>query len=101
VELGFGPKDRVILFGGLVRRHKGISSWRSLSGSWGHPTACWSSAAAKRPDLRALTAQQRKAMVVLPPQNPERMAALNAAADIVVLWLDRRSQPRIFSRLIK
>jgi glycosyltransferase involved in cell wall biosynthesis len=87
-ELGFGPKDRIILFGGLVRRHKGIFELAEFVRKLGSPYRLLVVGSRDTPDLRTLTSQQRKAMAVLPPQAPERMAALNAAADIVVLWLD-------------
>ena len=43
-ELGFGPEDRVILFGGMVRRHKGVFELLGAGGeAWGAlPVAdCW------------------------------------------------------------
>ena len=40
-ELGFGPEDRVILFGGMVRRHKGVFELLRAGGDgWGRLTGC-------------------------------------------------------------
>ena len=40
------------------------------------------------PDLRELAKRAAGRATILPPQPPERMAALNLAADLVILWLD-------------
>jgi glycosyltransferase involved in cell wall biosynthesis len=40
------------------------------------------------PDLRELTRRTSERITTLPPQPPAKMAALNLAADLVVLWLD-------------
>lgn len=88
-ELGMGPDDRVILFGGLVRKHKGIFEMVELIERLGDERYKLVVVGSREtPDLRKLSDRQREAIRILPPQPPDRMAALNHAADLVLLWLD-------------
>lgn len=88
-ELGFSPEDRVILFGGLVRKHKGVFELVELLRRLNDPRYKLVFIGNREsPELRDLAAMQRDDMRVLPPQTPERMAALNLASDLVILWLD-------------
>jgi len=88
-ELGFGPQDRVILFGGLVRKHKGIWEVTTLLERLADPRYKFLVVGNREtPDLRKLVQESRDAVSVLPPQSPQRMAELNNAADLVILWLD-------------
>lgn len=88
-ELGFKPDDRVILFGGLLRKHKGIFELVELVerlddkrykllfvGS--RPT----------PDQAKLVEQYKELITVLPPQDRVGMARINLASDLVILWLN-------------
>lgn len=87
-ELGFRPEDRVILFGGLVRRHKGVFELAELVERLGGPYRLLVATSRDTPDLRELTRRTSERITTLPPQPPAKMAALNLAADLVVLWLD-------------
>lgn len=88
-ELGLQPEDRVILFGGLVRKHKGIFEMVELIDRLGDERYKLVVVGSREtPDLRKLNDRQRAAIKILPPQPPDRMAALNHAADMVLLWLD-------------
>lgn len=88
-ELGFGKDDRVILFGGLLRKHKGIyelvdlverlqDSRYKLLFVGSRPT----------PDQAKLIDEFKETITVLPPQDRESMARINYAADLVILWLN-------------
>jgi glycosyltransferase involved in cell wall biosynthesis len=88
-DLGFSLRDRVILFGGLLRKHKGIYELVELVDRLGdlrykllfvgsRPT----------PDQKKLVERYGERVRVLPPQNREVMARINLAADLVILWLD-------------
>jgi glycosyltransferase involved in cell wall biosynthesis len=88
-ELGFGPEDRIILFGGLVRRHKGVFELVELLKTLGDPRYKLLIVASREtPEVRALASQHADQVTLLPPQPPARMAELNHASDLVVLWLD-------------
>jgi glycosyltransferase involved in cell wall biosynthesis len=87
-ELGFSAGDRVILFGGLVRRHKGVFELAELVGRLGAPYRLLVAGNRETPDLLELQKRATSRVSILGPQPPERMAALNLAADLVVLWLD-------------
>lgn len=88
-EMGFAPDDRVILFGGLVRKHKGIFELASLLETLADTRYKLLVVGSREtPDLAALSQSQRDNIVILGPQPPERMAAINLAADLVILWQD-------------
>lgn len=88
-HLGFGPEDRVILFGGLVRKHKGIFELVELLKSLNDPRYKLLVVASREtPDVQSLARQHAELITLLPPQSPARMAELNHASDLVVLWLD-------------
>ncbi|WP_404375292.1 glycosyltransferase [Vreelandella aquamarina] len=87
-ELGFQPEDKVIFFGGLVRKHKGIFELVKLLEKLKDPSYKLLVVGSREtPDLQKLV-KTHKNVQVLPPQPPEKMAELNYAADFVVLWLD-------------
>lgn len=89
--LGFSPEHRVILFGGLVRKHKGVFELLDLLDKLGDDRYRLLVVGNREtPDLRKLGERARKSMTILPPQDPRRMAELNLAADLVVLWLDSK-----------
>ncbi|WCP14234.1 hypothetical protein sphantq_02678 [Sphingobium sp. AntQ-1] len=88
-ELGFKPDDRIILFGGLVRKHKGIFELVDLLNALGDQRYKLLVVGSRdTPDLMKLSKEHRDNITVLPPQPPERMAAINLASDLIVLWLD-------------
>lgn len=88
-ELGFKPEDRVILFGGLVRKHKGIFELIGLLEKLNDPRYKLLVVGSREtPDLKKINEQHANNVVILPPQPPERMAAINLASDLVVLWFD-------------
>jgi glycosyltransferase involved in cell wall biosynthesis len=87
-EFGFAAEDRAILFGGLVRRHKGVFELAELVERLGAPYHLLVVGNRETADLLELRKRASGRITILPPQPPERMAALNLAADLVVLWLD-------------
>ncbi|MEZ0471427.1 glycosyltransferase [Luteimonas salinilitoris] len=90
-ELGFGPEDRVILFGGLLRKHKGIHELVELVRSLEDPRYKLLFAGSRvSPDQERFVREYADEVKVLPPQGRNRMAEINYAADLVVLWLDPR-----------
>lgn len=88
-ELGFSRSDRVILFGGLIRKHKGIYELVELVERLGDPRYKLLFVGSRiSPDQKRLVAEYGSRITVLPPQDREAMARINLAADLVVLWLD-------------
>jgi len=88
-ELGFKPTDRVILFGGLIRKHKGVFTLVDLVRELGPDQYKLLFVGSRNsPDLEKLKAEHAKETVILPPQGRNEMAKINYAADLVVLWLD-------------
>lgn len=88
-ELGFGPDDRVLLFGGMLRKHKGIHEIVELVERLGDPRykALFVGSRAT-PDQKALAQRSGARVTILPPQDRASMARINLAADLVMLWLD-------------
>ena len=88
-ELGLRPDDRVLLFGGMLRRHKGIHELVELVDRLGDERYKALFVGSRvTPDQRALVEAAGSRITVLPPQDREAMARINLAADLVVLWLD-------------
>lgn len=88
-KLGFSDDDRVILFGGLVRAHKGVFELLQLQQRLGDPRYKLLIAGSRiTADQEKLTRQFGDRVTVLPPQGPAAMARANLAADLVVLWLN-------------
>lgn len=88
-ELGFEPRDRVILFGGLIRKHKGIYELIELAERLGDPRYKLLFVGSRlSPDQRELVARHGERLKMLPPQDRGAMARINLAADLVVLWLN-------------
>lgn len=88
-EMGFLPEDRVILFGGLVRSHKGVFELVDMLKSLDDPRYKLLIVGSREtPDLTTLRQTQPGNIVILPPQPSDRMAPINLAADIVILWQD-------------
>ena len=82
--------DKVILFGGLVRKHKGINELVDLLGRLGDPKFKLLVIGSRdSPELRSLQGLKNDgSIILLPPQPPAEMAKINFASDFVVLWLD-------------
>jgi glycosyltransferase involved in cell wall biosynthesis len=88
-DLGFNSEDRVILFGGLLRKHKGIYELVELVDRLGDPRYKLLFVGSRpTPDQEKLVKHYGERVRVLPPQNREAMARINLAADLVILWLD-------------
>jgi glycosyltransferase involved in cell wall biosynthesis len=87
--LGFGPDDRVILFGGLIRKHKGIYELVELVERLGESRYKLLFVGSRTtPDQKRLAEKYGDRIHVLPPQDREAMARINLASDLVILWLD-------------
>ena len=88
-ELGFGPEDRVILFGGLLREHKGVFELVQLLEQLNDPRYKLLFVASRpSPEQERLARQQSEQVRMLPGQDRETMARINLAADLVILWLN-------------
>jgi glycosyltransferase involved in cell wall biosynthesis len=88
-DLGFSPEDRVILFGGLLRKHKGMYHLVELVERLGDKRYKLLFVGSRpTPDQKELVEGYGERVRVLPPQNREAMARINLAADLVILWLD-------------
>lgn len=88
-ELGIEPDDRVILFGGLLRKHKGIYELVELVDRLDDPRYKLLFVGSRpTPDQRKLVERYGDRVKVMPPQDREAMARINLAADLVILWLD-------------
>jgi glycosyltransferase involved in cell wall biosynthesis len=88
-ELRFGPDDRIILFGGMVRKHKGIYELVELVERLGDPRYKLLFVGSREtPDQARLIEKFGSRIRVLPPQDRTAMARINLAADLVILWLD-------------
>jgi glycosyltransferase involved in cell wall biosynthesis len=87
--LGFAPGDRVILFGGLLRKHKGIYELVELLKRLDDPRYKLLFVGSRpTPDQNQLIAEHNELIKVLPPQDRTAMAKINLAADLVILWLN-------------
>jgi glycosyltransferase involved in cell wall biosynthesis len=88
-ELGFGTEDRIILFGGMIRKHKGIYELVELVQRLSDPRYKLLFVGSRpTPDQKHLMEKYGDQVHVLPPQDRETMARINLAADLVILWLD-------------
>lgn len=88
-DLGFQSDDRVILFGGLLRKHKGIFELVELVERLDDPRYKLLFVGSRTtPDQKRLLDQFGDQVRVLPPQGREEMAQINYAADLVILWLN-------------
>ncbi len=88
-QFGFQPDDRVILFGGMIRRHKGVHELPRLVEALSDPRYKLVFAASRlNPDADELARAWGDRVTILPPQDAVAMAQLNLAADVVLLWLD-------------
>lgn len=88
--LGYGPEDRVILFGGLLREHKGVFELPQLLERLDDPRYRLLFVASRpSPEQAQLARLARSAgarLRLLPAQDRSAMARINLAADLVILW---------------
>jgi glycosyltransferase involved in cell wall biosynthesis len=87
-RLGFSRDDRVILFGGMVRRHKGVFQLLDLLQDRGSRYRLVVVGSRASPDLQELRAHANDRVTILDPVDRNQMAEINLASDGVVLWLD-------------
>lgn len=88
-ELGYSKEDRIILFGGLLRKHKGIYELVELVERLGDSRYKLLFVGSRpTPDQAKLVEQYKDTITVLPPQDRIGMARINYAADLVILWLN-------------
>ncbi len=88
-DLGFNKDDRVIVFGGLLRKHKGIYELVELVERLGDVRYKLLFVGSRpTPDQVHLLEEFKETITVLPPHNREGMARINFAADLVILWLN-------------
>jgi len=87
-RLGFSHEDRVILFGGMVRRHKGVFQLLDLLQNDGSMYRLVVVGSRANPDLKELRALANDQVTILDPVDRNQMAEINLASDAVVLWLD-------------
>jgi glycosyltransferase involved in cell wall biosynthesis len=88
-ELGYKKDDRIILFGGLLRKHKGIYELVELVERLGDKRYKLLFVGSRpTPDQAKLVEQYKDTITVLPPQDRIGMARINYAADLVILWLN-------------
>src|SRR5690606_3056871 len=77
------------LFGGLLRKHKGIYELVDLVERLGDPRYKLLFVGSRvTPDQKKLMDRFGDRVRVLPPQDRESMARIDLAADLVILWLD-------------
>jgi glycosyltransferase involved in cell wall biosynthesis len=86
--MGLHPEDRVLLFGGMVRRHKGVFELAELVREPGSPYHLLVVGARNTPDQDALKSMAGERVQIIDPVDRNDMAAINLASDAVVLWLD-------------
>ena len=88
-SLGYSLNDRVILFGGLLRKHKGIFEYVKLVEQLADERYKLLFVASRdSPDRQKMLQINHPAVHILPPQGRNEMAKINYAADLVILWLD-------------
>jgi glycosyltransferase involved in cell wall biosynthesis len=87
-RLGYAPKERVLLFGGMVRRHKGVFELAELVNEPGSPYRLLVVGSRDTPDQAKLKDAVGERVKIVEPVDRNEMAAINLASDAVVLWLD-------------
>lgn len=89
--LGYEDWERIIFFGGMVRRHKGVFELVKAFERLGEPHFKLLFVGSREtPDQRQLEQRYGSRVRILPPRDRNEMAPLTYAADYVVLWLDPR-----------
>lgn len=90
-NLGFAENERIILFGGLVRKHKGVREVLQVVRELNAEKRLYRLlivGSRASPELVELKSQVGWELVVLDAQDDIGMAKVNLAADVVVLWLN-------------
>lgn len=88
-DLGFAKEDRVILFDGLIRKHKDTHELVELIERLGDERyKLLFIGSSVTPGQEAIISRLGDRIVNLPSQDREGAAKVNLAADVVVLWLD-------------
>jgi glycosyltransferase involved in cell wall biosynthesis len=89
-RLGIDEQERVLLFGGLVRRHKGVFELLEFvrDDRGRRPLRLLVVGSRASPELQDLKKQAGGRVTVLDARDRNEMAAINAAADAVLLWLN-------------
>lgn len=87
-RLGLAPEDRVVLFGGMVRKHKGVFEILELLHDMDPSYKLLVVGSRETPDQAALRKRGGDRLRILEPMDRNEMAAVNAACDVTVLWLD-------------
>lgn len=87
-EYGFGPQERIVLFGGMVRRHKGVFEILDAVRAAGPDHRLVVVGSRETPDQTRLREVGGAQLTILEPVDRNEMARLNLASDAVVLWLD-------------
>ena len=86
--LGFEPDDRVLLFGGMVRKHKGVFQFAEVLERLGPSWKLLVVGSRETPDQQRLRERVGDRLRIIEPVDRNAMARVNLAADAVVLWLD-------------
>jgi len=89
-RLDIAEDEFVLLFAGLPRRHKGIFELADFVRAGGHqrPLRLLIVASRASPEYTELKKQAGERVTVIEPQDRNAMAAIHAAADAVLLWLN-------------
>ena len=88
-RLGLGSEDRVLLFGGMVRRHKGVHALAEFVRNLPDDRYKLLVVSSRTtPDLLELEQVAGGRVHFLPAQGRNLMAEINRAADATILWLD-------------
>lgn len=87
-RLGFEDQDRVLLFGGMVRKHKGVFEFAELLDRAGPHFRLLVVGSRETPDQVRLRQQVGDRVTIVGPVDRNEMARVNHASDAVVLWLD-------------
>jgi glycosyltransferase involved in cell wall biosynthesis len=90
LSMGIAPEERVILFGGMPRRHKAIGELVDYVETESRiPNLRLMFVSSREtPDQRLLRERATTRVEFLPPRDRNEMAEVTAAADAVVIWLD-------------
>lgn len=87
-KLGIEPGERVILFGGMVRRHKGIFEVAEAIQAAGERYRLLVVGSRDTPDLTRLREAAGERVKIVDSFDRNEMASINLACDAVILWLD-------------
>ena len=90
-RLGIAQNEFVLLFGGLVRRHKGIFELLDFvreHTTTSRPLRLLVVGSRASPEYKELQRRAEGCLSVIEPQDRNAMATINAAADAVLLWLN-------------